>query len=128
VLIPKEKMKDAKQALDKIIDDLDNEFGFVGFGHQLQEDGLWIYGEDNFDSEHAHRLVKQLVETLDLPKIHVCSWSYTCSKPRIGDFGGGAFVVQKGIDTVWVDAQSTAVEMALKKRKNLERKNAKKIN
>ena len=51
--------------------------------------------------------------------------NYTCSKPVIGEFGGGAFVVQKGIDTAWMDAASSAVDMALRKRRRLYRKHAK---
>jgi len=128
VIIPEEKKKEAEQILNKVIDDIKSIEGYIGFEYKFEEKGLWIYGEENFQTEHAHSLIKQLVEDLELPKIHVCSWAYTCSKPRIGDFGGGAFVVQKGIDTVWVDAASLAADMALKKRKRLERSLAKKDN
>jgi hypothetical protein len=80
---------------------------------EITPDGVWIYNKEwDFDPYGAHLLVKKLVEELDLPGIHVVMWSISCSKPRIDHFGGSAFAVRKGYDTVWIDAGDEAKKQA----------------
>lgn len=77
-----------------------------------EPDGVWICHDESMNTDHAEMLVKALVEELDLPGIFVCSWAYVCSKPRIDEFGGGAFAVQRGRDTIWIDAAASALRLA----------------
>lgn len=113
VRIPKDQIEKAKVIIDEIETGLiDGDVGYVGFVAELQEDGIWIYDDESVTPEHVELLIKELVEQLNLPGKHLCSWAYTCSKPRIDEFGGGAFVVQKGKETVWIDAETEALRLA----------------
>ena len=56
--------------------------------------------------EHVEQIARVIIEELEIDEPFYCSWSYTCEKPRIDQFGGGALVVQRGKDTKWVDAMN----------------------
>lgn len=116
VEIPPDKLEKAKVIADRIGVELESnpDEGYAGYVAEFEGTGLWIHHNESLNPDHAERLVKALVEELDLMGIFVCSWSYTYSKPRIGigEFGGGAFAVQKGRDTVWIDAASEAERQA----------------
>ena len=79
----------------------------------VEEHGVFIRGEETFNAEQAAVLVKALVEELSLEGVRMCSWAYTCSKPRIDEFGGGAFAVVKGQDTIFIDAASEVFNRAI---------------
>jgi len=113
--IPQDKIEQAKEIVMRISNSLEEEEGYTGYDADVTsvgETGVWIRHDDAINSEHAHSLVQALVEELDLPDIVVCSWAYTCSKPGIDEFGGGAFAVQKGHSTIWIDAASEALRQA----------------
>jgi len=110
--IPQDQLEQARQIVAEVESALEDREGVVGFTAEVEEEGVWVHSEEWFDTDAAHELFTALVDTLDLPGQHLCSWAYTCSKPRIDEFGGGAFVVQKGKPTVWVDAVSTAIQLA----------------
>lgn len=113
VKIPKHKLAKAERILERIDKELqDSKDGYVGYNAELESDGAWIYSEEYLNANQAEKLMRALVDELNLKGIHICSWSYTCSKPRIGEFGGGAFAVQKGRDTVWIDAASEVLRLA----------------
>jgi hypothetical protein len=80
-----------------------------GFRTTVEDNGVWISDDgESINPEHLERAVFALVDELNLEGVFVCSWAYTCSKPRIDEFGGGAFAVAKGQDTVWIDAATEA--------------------
>jgi hypothetical protein len=114
ISIPEDKIAQAKEIMKRIDAELeeDSEEGCVGYVADVKDGGVWIRSDESINTDHAESLVKALVEELDLPGIFVCSWSCTCSKLRIDEFGGGAFAVQKGCDTIWVDAASEALRRA----------------
>ena len=102
--IPAEKKEQVEPIVKRVKKQLDEEDGWVGFYALLLDEGLWIQGNENANVDHVETLVRTLVEELDLPGIHVCSFSHTCSRPIIDSFGGSAFAIRKGHDTVYVDA------------------------
>jgi hypothetical protein len=107
--VPADKIEQAKSIVTRVEDEVEKSEGYVGFIAEVREDGVLIYSdENNIAPEHVEKLVVALVNELCLLGVHVCSWSYTCSKPRIGEFGGGAFAVQFGYPTVWIDAADEA--------------------
>jgi hypothetical protein len=115
VLIEPGKIEQAKAIVARIreafeIDD-DGE-GIVGFQTEIWKEGIWLGDDECFNPEHAEVLIRSLVEELELDDVYVCSWAYTCSKLRIGEFGGGAFAVSRGKNTVWIDAVSEARRIA----------------
>lgn len=122
---PKDKYDQAQAIVDRVIQEIEQEVkrdrdmsvedgddNPAGFGHEVETDGVWIYGEESFDEGRAEQLVKALVEELELDGVFVVSWAYTCSKLRLDEFGGGAFAVQRGRKTVWVDAVQTVRDLA----------------
>jgi hypothetical protein len=71
-------------------------------GVWFSDDGEWV------NPEHLERAVFALVVELNLEGVFVCSWACTCSKKRIDEFGGGAFAVARGQETIWIDAATEA--------------------
>jgi hypothetical protein len=118
--IPADKIDAARAIVKRVMNEIgmeDEPFGYVGCEatvlQRMDEPnkwsaGVWIHGKDCFNAEHAERIARELVEKLDLEGTFCCSWANLCSKPRLDSFGGGAFVLAKGIETYWVCARSAA--------------------
>jgi len=105
IKIPNEKLAEAQKIVDRFEKRVDKrDDTWLGFDATCEKDGVWINGEESFNPDMAEMLIRELVETLDLPGVYICSWAYTCSKQRVNEFGGGAFGVQKSTKTVWIDA------------------------
>lgn len=90
-------------------EDSELDFDWEPFGAEvdIEEGGIWIHG-DEINPDDIANLVLEILETLEIDKPFVFSWSYTCSKPRIDEFGGGACAVMRGFDPFWVDAATVA--------------------
>ena len=80
-------------------DDLeDNEQGFctefhddhdkAGWGHHL-----WLYAEECGDPDNVACLVRKFLKMFRPNDYWVLTYAATCSKPRAGEFGGGAVFV-----------------------------------
>lgn len=112
--IPVEKDSRAWVIVERIGEELeaDEDEGYAGYSVAPQPGGIWLHNDESINPDHAEKLVKALYEELNLPGVFVCSWAYTCSKQRVGEFGGGAFAVQKGHDTIWIDAAHEAASQA----------------
>ena len=54
---------------------------------------LWIYVEDSGNPEHAAQLIQKFLRRFRPDQCWALTFSRTCSKPRVGDFGGGAIFV-----------------------------------
>jgi hypothetical protein len=81
----------------------------LGFEWQFETDRakntrrLWVYAEMNGDPNRLAHLVQDFL-VVHRPKSHwSLTWAITCSKPRIGEFGGGGvFITADRMD--WDDA------------------------
>lgn len=106
--IPKGKADQAQAIVDRITKELeeDESEGYVGIDVEVEEGGVWFCHGEYANNDHIEMIAKALVEELEIDEPFYCSWSYSCSKMRIDEFGGGAMKVQRGKDTVWVDAMS----------------------
>lgn len=102
--IPAPLMHDAQAIAARIEQQMETEEDCFGIQVEFFPEGVLLYGEEYFNTSHAELLAKALVEELDLPDPVIVSWAYWCSRHRPDEFGGGAFAVRKGMDTVWVDA------------------------
>lgn len=86
----------------------DEDGGGVGFLLEAQpEDGgvwLWIYDDVNGDPDHVAAFVQRLAEELKLTGLWGFGWANSCSRPRVGAFGGGAYVIDlaTGETSAWV--------------------------
>lgn len=78
----------------------------LGVVVEVRDDGVWFHYEESFNPDHAEMIARALVNGLEIDEPFYCSWAYTCSKPRIDEFGGGAFVLKRGYETYWCDAMN----------------------
>ena len=71
-----------------------------GFDLSIQTDPsgstLWIHDGDSGDPEAVIHFVLRLAGELDLTGLWGFSYALTCSRARIGAFGGGAHVIDLG--------------------------------
>ena len=111
--LEKNQTEKAKKILETVCMELENDpcKGYIGFETSFEIDGLWICNEgESIDVENVAILAERLVDELKIDIPFVFSWAYTCSKPRIDEFGGGACCVKRGEETFWVDAYSMATD------------------
>ena len=113
--IPRGKEDKAKEILESISGQLMEENDYVGYKADFEDMGdgqlgLWIRHDESINPEDVELLAKALVEGLEIDEPFFFSWSYTCSKPRINEFGGGACAVKRGLESRWFDANSLAHE------------------
>ncbi len=57
------------------------------------ETQIWIYADDSADLEHVRMVVQEFLRRFRPDDAWGMEFAMTCSRPRIGEFGGGAFVV-----------------------------------
>ena len=60
---------------------------------------LWIRDDEHGDIEQVISFLLRLAEELDLSGLWGLEYSNTCSRPRLGAFGGGAHVIDLGART-----------------------------
>jgi hypothetical protein len=61
--------------------------------HESGPGTLWIYSDGYGDPEHVVRFVLRCAEAFSLSGKWGFCWSYTCSRPTLDGFGGGAHVL-----------------------------------
>jgi hypothetical protein len=108
--IPEDKINRANEIIDRVIAELEEDEGYCGCNVTVEKDGVWFCGDESINVEHVEPIARALIDELELDDEFICSWAYTCSKPRIDEFGGGAFGVKRGHDTIWVDATMDVIE------------------
>jgi len=104
--IPKDKIDKAQTIIDRVVKELedDEEIGYCNCQAEVEDDGVWFHEDESINTEHMEAIARALIEELEIDKPFYASWAYTCSKPRIDEFGGGAFVIVRGKQTYWCDA------------------------
>ena len=88
-------------------EDPDNDFESFGFGVAYQGTGknryAWIYSDEHGDPERVVHLVQKFLKKFCPDQCWSLTYAATCSKPRVGEFGGGAvFITADAI--CWQDA------------------------
>ena len=63
---------------------------------ELDGNNLWIYSEERINIDRVADAIAQYQSKFDDAKPVVLTWASYCSKPRVGEQGGGAAVVYKG--------------------------------
>lgn len=80
-------------------------------------DDVYLYSEGEYDWFHAAKLVQELFRARGRSnECWTLSWSESCSRPRVGEFGGGAvFVTAEKIEIFttfeWLEAKAKVWEM-----------------
>lgn len=110
--IPPGKLKRARKIIEYKIAKLkaDDEWGYGATDVDVESKGVWFHAEESGDIDQVEAIARVLVEELEIDEPFVCSWAYTCSSPRIDEFGGGAMLIRRGHDTLWVDALESVQE------------------
>jgi len=115
----------AKEIIDRVeleLEEDDSLGGYCGIIVEVEgrgeKPGVWFHGDESANVEHLAVIARALIEELEIDEPFLCSWSYTCSKPRIDEFGGGAFAIIRGKETHWVDAMCNVQDWAEKERKS----------
>ena len=108
--LPVEKLEKAKAIVARVTEEFEAnpDEGYFGAEVQVEGAGVWFCHDESANPDHIETMAKTLLDELELDEPFVFSWSYTCSKPRLNEFGGGACVVQRGQPSMWFDAQSLA--------------------
>jgi hypothetical protein len=104
-------------------DDHDPRWDALGFEYMFHDDHepggwgrhLWLYSEDWGEVSNVAWLVQKFLKTFRPDQCWSLTYSATCSKPRVGEFGGGAVFVTA--DTIswqnayeFIEEQRTAFE------------------
>jgi hypothetical protein len=63
------------------------------FQWELEPTALWIYAEENGETEHVAQLFRAFLRKFRPREMLVLRYAETCSKMRLGEFSGGAYVV-----------------------------------
>ena len=110
--IPADKIEKAREIVARETARLEaeDEWGYCGTCAEVEPTGVWFHAEESGNTDHVETIARALVEELEIDEPFACSWAYTCSSPRVDEFGGGAMVIRWGHETVWVDALSAAQE------------------
>lgn len=112
--VPKDKIDKVHDIIERAKIALENheDYGYCACLTQVREDYVWLYSEGDGVPEHAEAIAAAIIDELDIATPFDCSYALTCDKPRLGEFGGGAFKVRKGQPTIWADAQQTLNKLA----------------
>jgi hypothetical protein len=66
---------------------------YLHFEHKIDRDNWWLYSEESFDPDQLATAVQAFLATFRPDQYFTMTWAEYCSKPRIGEFGGGWMVV-----------------------------------
>ena len=110
--VPADKLEQAKAICLRVEQKLEEE-DYCNAVWEVERDGIWFHHDESADPDHVAEIARAVIEELELDEPFYCSWAYTCSKPRIDEFGGGAFVIKRGKETQWVDAMNRIRELDL---------------
>ena len=63
------------------------------FQWQLEGRELWIYSQEGGSPQHVGQFVRAFLRRFRPGDCWQMTWSETCSRPRVGEFGGGGVLV-----------------------------------
>jgi len=116
LVLEPDEVKKAQAIIDKAVEDIEagkvDDWDCCGCDAVLEGDGVWFHADESVNLAHMEYIARRLIDELEIDEPFAASWAYTCSKPRIDEFGGGAFVIQRGFETYWVDAMDVALQAA----------------
>ena len=78
--------------------------------HPDKPKDLWIYSEEYGSIEDIGEFVHAFLKKFRPDQCFTLTWADTCSKPRIGEFGGGAVFVTAD-DIEWMNTYQWVAEM-----------------
>jgi hypothetical protein len=84
--------ENAEAAL-KLYEQLQYEDGDSNFCCEVDGDRLWLYADEYGNPDHVATFVVKLARQVGLKGKWGFQWAYTCSRPILDEFGGGAIAI-----------------------------------
>jgi len=84
---------------------------------RADRENVWVYSEDSADIGALADIVADFQLRFEVDEPWTLTWAETCSKPRVGQFGGGGVVVYRGkvswLNTwSWCEAEKGRMEVS----------------
>ena len=76
----------------------------------METEGLWLHSDYGFDEESLIEQVQGVLNIIDSDEPFIISVAYTCSKPRLEEFGGFAYKIWRDTYDA-VNARSAAEKL-----------------
>lgn len=86
--------EEVRKMLGEVPEDFDDEC-WPGFEADLREDHLWLYSEEGYNEIHLCAFLVAFIKKFRPDTIMGISVSFSCSKPRLDEFGGGWLVISR---------------------------------
>jgi hypothetical protein len=80
-----------------------------------EENNLWLYSEEGFSGDHLIIFIQALAKKFIPNLVFKATFSNYCSKPEIGEFGGGWLVITKDkfeSGDTWEEAKKVASRLS----------------
>lgn len=106
-----EKLKKAIIDYGLDLKDVSSVDSFPSFDQRIVEGDWWMHSDDNCDLEHVACVVHGFIRKFRPDMVFKLTWAAYESKPLIGAFGGGWFVVSKK-EIVWGNTWSEVDKVA----------------
>ena len=71
----------------------DSYYSWPEFDFSFEPEGIWIYSEESSNLDHVAAFVRGFLLKFDPTRCFQLQWANICSKPRVGEFGGGAMLI-----------------------------------
>ena len=92
-----ERLDEHVQAQDESADGYEDDARVMDFDCAFEPDGFWVYSEEVGNVDCVCDFVQKFLAKFRPDKVWYLNYAWTCSKPRVGEFGGGkAKVTAKG--------------------------------
>lgn len=113
--LSEEELKERMKRFDLDEYDIDD---FPNFNSKYipDEEIIWISHDESIDLDHVAMAVQEFLRRFRPDDAWGMEYAMTCSKPRIGEFGGGAFVVT-ATEESWTSTSTWLSQELIKKGK-----------
>ena len=101
----------------------------AGFEYEFSQDDrdkewgrhLWLHADESGTIDRIAHLVQKFLKAFRPDESWSLTWAVSCSKPRVGEFGGGAVFVTAE-EVIWQDAYELATDRqsALRRRGDID--------
>ena len=72
----------------------------------FEDDGFWFRHDESANADAFAEIISELQVALKTDKPFIFSYCYECSKPRLDEFGGGAYAIMPDGEILHIDAVS----------------------
>lgn len=92
------------------------EAGYVGAEIEVEDNEVWFHHYESINMTHAVAVARILLDLDENEDIFTAEWADTCSRARVGEFGGGAVAFSRH-DEAWESTGGIARQLADELRK-----------